>query len=77
MPSLLDVSPCPACRGSHVIFVEGAFSPVAWYAYVCPAPSEYVLVGDVSAARCAPGDIVPAGAIRAGRTDPPPRYDKW
>jgi hypothetical protein len=75
MHSLLDVSPCLACEASHVLFVEGTFNPAARYAFVCPTRSECVFVGDVSAARYAPGGIVPAGAILAGRWEPP--FDDW
>jgi hypothetical protein len=71
MYSLLDISSCPVCGESHVLFVEGSFCPAARYAFLCPARRECVLVGNVSAARQAPGDILPAGAILAGRSDPP------
>jgi hypothetical protein len=75
MRSLLDVSPCPACEASHVLLVEETFNPAARYAFVCPNRSECVFVGDVSVTRYAPGDIVPAGAILAGRWVPP--LDDW
>ena len=75
MRSQVDVSPCPACGAWHVLFVEGTFISAARYAFVCPTRSECVFVGDVSAARYAPGGIVPAGAILAGRWEPP--FDDW